>query len=139
RFSEPAAKSEAEPSMRNQLGRVCRRVRPSAAGFLPEASSHQLNKLGRKTGRVFVLRQGPVELPTDIDGTIWIDVSNGIKRAGEDIRREIGHLNECLGNLLLRCLSRSVLSFAIHRETGCDVCGGDGRLLQSIFTTGISI
>ena len=82
--------------MRNQLGGVSGRVCSPVAEFFPEAASHQLNKLGRKTGRVFVLRQGPVELPTDIDGTIWIDVSNGIKRAGEDIRREIGHLNECL-------------------------------------------
>src|SRR5438093_9836911 len=54
------------------------------------------SQLGRKTGRVFVLRKGPVELPTDIDVIIWIDVSNGIKHAREDIRSEVAHLSACL-------------------------------------------
>jgi CheY-like chemotaxis protein len=45
--------------------------------------------LGRKSGRIVVLYRGPVELPSDIAGVVWIDISNGIESAGEQIRREI--------------------------------------------------
>ena len=45
--------------------------------------------LGRKEGRVIVLKKGEVELPSDISGVVWIDVSNGVKAAGEFIRREV--------------------------------------------------
>jgi CheY-like chemotaxis protein len=45
--------------------------------------------LGRRSGRVLVLHKGPVELPSDIAGIVWIDITNGIKAAGEDIRNEI--------------------------------------------------
>lgn len=47
--------------------------------------------LGRRSGRVIALRKGPIELPSDIQGIAWIDVSNGIRPAGEDIRREVAH------------------------------------------------
>jgi predicted nucleotide-binding protein len=30
-----------------------------------------------------------VELPSDIAGIIWIDISNGIAAAGEEIRKEV--------------------------------------------------
>jgi hypothetical protein len=46
--------------------------------------------LGRAAGRVIVLKKGEVELPSDIDGIVWIDVERGIRAAGEDIRREVG-------------------------------------------------
>jgi len=46
-------------------------------------------QLGRDSGRVIVLYDGPVELPSDIQGIIWVDVSSGIEAAGEKIRREI--------------------------------------------------
>jgi CheY-like chemotaxis protein len=46
--------------------------------------------LGRLGGRVIVLRKGDVELPSDIDGIVWIDVQRGIRAAGEDIRAELG-------------------------------------------------
>jgi len=49
-------------------------------------------QMGRRTGRVIVLRKGPVEIPTDIQGIVWIDVSNGVKPAGEQIRKETMHL-----------------------------------------------
>jgi len=44
---------------------------------------------GRHSGRILVLHKGPVEIPTDISGIIWIDISNGIEAAGEDIRKEL--------------------------------------------------
>ncbi len=46
--------------------------------------------LGRQEGRVIVLKKGDVDLPSDIHGVIWIDVSAGVRSAGEDIRREVG-------------------------------------------------
>lgn len=49
-------------------------------------------KFGRKSGRVIALRKGPIELPSDIQGIVWIDVSKGIKSAGEDIRKEVSHI-----------------------------------------------
>jgi len=48
--------------------------------------------LGRRSGRVFLLHKGPVELPSDLSGIVWIDIANGISAAGEEIRREIAHL-----------------------------------------------
>ena len=44
---------------------------------------------GRRSGRVILLHKGPVELPSDIAGVIWIDISSGVKAAGEEIRKEI--------------------------------------------------
>jgi hypothetical protein len=45
--------------------------------------------LGRTRGRILVLHKGPQELPSDIAGVVWIDISNGIKAAGEEIRNEL--------------------------------------------------
>jgi len=50
--------------------------------------------LGRGSGRVFLLHKGPVELPSDISGIVWIDISNGVLAAGEEIRREVAHLTQ---------------------------------------------
>jgi CheY-like chemotaxis protein len=49
-------------------------------------------QMGRKSGRVIVLRKGSLELPSDIQGVAWIDISGGIKAAGEDIRKEVALL-----------------------------------------------
>lgn len=49
-------------------------------------------KMGRKSGRVLALRKGTIELPSDIQGIVWIDVSNGIKASGEEIRKEVAHI-----------------------------------------------
>lgn len=46
-------------------------------------------QFGRKSGKVIVLHKGPIELPSDIQGIIWIDISKGIKESSEDIRREL--------------------------------------------------
>ncbi len=48
-----------------------------------------LAKLGRKAGKVLLLYKGPLELPSDISGLIYIDISAGIPAAGESLRREI--------------------------------------------------
>jgi CheY-like chemotaxis protein len=48
-----------------------------------------LGALGRKSGRVLLLYKGPLELPSDIGGVVYIDISDGIEAAGETIRREI--------------------------------------------------
>ncbi len=48
-----------------------------------------LGALGRLSGRVFLLHKGPLELPTDIAGVIYIDISNGVEAAGEEIRKEL--------------------------------------------------
>lgn len=46
-------------------------------------------QFGRKSGKIIILYKGPTELPSDIQGIVWIDISKGIKAAGEDIRREL--------------------------------------------------
>jgi predicted nucleotide-binding protein len=43
----------------------------------------------RQSGRVIVLYKGETELPSDIEGIIWIDIGGGIEAAGEAIRREV--------------------------------------------------
>lgn len=47
---------------------------------------------GRESGRVVVLYKGPNELPSDMQGIAWINISNGVEAAGEEIRREIEHI-----------------------------------------------
>jgi CheY-like chemotaxis protein len=51
-----------------------------------------LGVLGRSSGRVFLLHKGPLELPSDISGLIYIDISAGVEAAGEYIRKEIGNV-----------------------------------------------
>lgn len=45
--------------------------------------------LERGSGRVVLLHKGEVELPSDISGIVWIDISHGIAAAGEEIRKEV--------------------------------------------------
>jgi CheY-like chemotaxis protein len=49
--------------------------------------------LERKSGRILLLHKGPVELPSDISGIVWIDITNGIAAAGEEIRKEVETLS----------------------------------------------
>ncbi len=51
-----------------------------------------LGLLSRRAGRVILLHQGALELPSDIVGVVYLDISKGVRAAGEDIRREIQHL-----------------------------------------------
>jgi CheY-like chemotaxis protein len=48
--------------------------------------------LGRRSGRILLLHKGAVELPSDISGIIWIDITNGVMAAGEQIRKEVEDL-----------------------------------------------
>jgi CheY-like chemotaxis protein len=48
-----------------------------------------LGNLGRETGRIILLHVGPLDLPSDLSGVTYIDVSNGIQAAGEQIRTEL--------------------------------------------------
>ncbi len=46
-------------------------------------------KLQRSSGKVILLTRGEVELPSDISGIVYIDISRGIEACGEHIRREL--------------------------------------------------
>ena len=48
--------------------------------------------LDRSSGKILLLHKGPVELPSDVSGIVWIDISNGIQAAGEEIRKEVASL-----------------------------------------------
>ena len=48
-----------------------------------------LGTLGRESGRVLLLYRPPLELPSDISGVVYINISNGVDKAGEEIRQEI--------------------------------------------------
>jgi len=51
-----------------------------------------LGKMGRRSGRIILLHKGQLDIPSDISGLIYIDISNGIDAAGEAIRKEISRL-----------------------------------------------
>jgi len=53
-----------------------------------------LGALGRETGRVILLHVGPLELPSDLSGVTYIDISNGIESAGEQIRKELENVSQ---------------------------------------------
>ncbi len=48
-----------------------------------------VGRLKRQSGRVILLHKGPLELPSDLAGVLYISIEQGIKASGEDIRREI--------------------------------------------------
>jgi predicted nucleotide-binding protein len=48
-----------------------------------------LGTLGRLSGRVLLLYKGPLELPSDLAGIVYIDISKGVDAAGETIRKEL--------------------------------------------------
>lgn len=47
-------------------------------------------KLQRIGGRVVVLHKGPLELPSDLNGIVYMDISNGIEAIDEQLRTELG-------------------------------------------------
>jgi predicted nucleotide-binding protein len=49
-------------------------------------------QLGRKSGRVIVLKKCSLDLPSDIQGVVWIDISKGVRAAGEEIRKEVAEI-----------------------------------------------
>ena len=48
-----------------------------------------VGRFGRRSGRVILLHKGSLELPSDMAGVVYIDVSSGIQAAGELIRNEL--------------------------------------------------
>ena len=53
-----------------------------------------LGKFGRKSGRVILLYQGELDIPSDIAGIIYIKVETTIEEVGERIRKEIDELQK---------------------------------------------
>jgi len=53
-----------------------------------------LGVLGRETGRVILLHVGPLDLPSDLSGVTYIDISDGIEAASEKIRRELQNVTQ---------------------------------------------
>lgn len=51
-------------------------------------------RLGRKTGRIILLHKGALEIPSDLQGIIYIDVTYGVTTAGERIRSELEFIRE---------------------------------------------
>ena len=51
-----------------------------------------VGKFGRTSGRVILLQKGDLELPSDLAGVIYIDISNGVEATGEKIRKEVAML-----------------------------------------------
>jgi predicted nucleotide-binding protein len=47
---------------------------------------------GRHSGRVILLHQGELDLPSDLAGVVYIDISAGIESAGEAIRKELANV-----------------------------------------------
>lgn len=48
-----------------------------------------MGKLGRKSGRIIALLKGNVDIPSDLNGILYIHIDNGIQAAGEEIRKAI--------------------------------------------------
>lgn len=52
-----------------------------------------LGFFGRSSGKVFLLHKGPIELPSDISGIVYIDISQGVVSASETIRKELHYVS----------------------------------------------
>jgi predicted nucleotide-binding protein len=46
-------------------------------------------KFGRRSGRTILLHKGALEIPSDLAGVVYIDISAGPQAAGEKIRKEL--------------------------------------------------
>jgi CheY-like chemotaxis protein len=53
-----------------------------------------LGTLGRRSGRVLLLHRGPLDIPSDLAGIIYVDIPDTIEAAGEKIRREVEHVRQ---------------------------------------------
>jgi CheY-like chemotaxis protein len=73
----PAAPTSSDPDKRRARQNVILEL-----GFF-------LGAIGRRSGRVFLLHKGPIELPSDLSGVVYVDIGGGIAGASDEIRREI--------------------------------------------------
>ena len=48
-----------------------------------------LGSLGRKSGRTFLLHKDDTEVPSNLEGIVSIDITDGIEAAGEEIKKEL--------------------------------------------------
>ncbi len=48
-----------------------------------------VGRFGRRSGRVFLLYKGPLEIPSDLFGVVYFDITNGIESVSDQIRKEI--------------------------------------------------
>jgi predicted nucleotide-binding protein len=48
-----------------------------------------LGSLRRLTGRVILLHKGPIQLPSDVDGVVYLDITRGLRSALPELRREL--------------------------------------------------
>jgi CheY-like chemotaxis protein len=53
-----------------------------------------LGMLGRRSGRVFLMYRGPLELPSDLSGVVYLDIGKGVDAVGEQIRLELEALRK---------------------------------------------
>jgi DNA-binding NarL/FixJ family response regulator len=77
-----------EPSGSSESNDLKRRARQNVVFEM----GYFYGKLQRKTGRILLLYKGYLELPSDIAGVVYIDITGGIEAAGETIRRELSAL-----------------------------------------------
>jgi predicted nucleotide-binding protein len=68
----------------------------SSDALQPRARQNVIFELGyfcgylrRSSGRVILLHKGFMEMPSDVSGVCYIDITRGITEAGEEIRREL--------------------------------------------------
>jgi predicted nucleotide-binding protein len=45
----------------------------------------------RNSGKVILLYKGALDLPSDLSGLVYINISKGIQEASDDIRKEVAH------------------------------------------------
>lgn len=57
-----------------------------------------IGKMGRKSGRVILLSKGNLDIPSDLSGILRIDIGQGIRVAGEDIRKAVMKALEAIGD-----------------------------------------
>jgi|SRR5579864_235732 len=48
-------------------------------------------RLGRGGGQVILLKKGHMEMPSDLSGIVYVDISSGIDAAESAIRKEVAH------------------------------------------------
>jgi predicted nucleotide-binding protein len=48
-----------------------------------------LGLMKRYKGKVFLLKKGNIEIPSDLSGIIYIDISDGVISAREEIKKEL--------------------------------------------------
>lgn len=51
-----------------------------------------IGKFGRKSGKIIILYDKKVELPSDIEGIVYVDIGDGIQSAKDKIYGEIKHI-----------------------------------------------